>query len=311
MTASTDEPIVAPSAATARLSKALAELTKIRLTALVVFTTAFGYLLAVPIPDAEVFVATVLGTTLTAASAAILNQIWEIPYDRLMVRTRERPLVTGRIGRPLAWLLAISTAAFGLYLLFEHAGSKGNRLPALLALATLLGYVLVYTPLKRRTTLNTIIGAVAGATPPLIGWTAATGALSYGGWTLFAILFFWQIPHFMAIDWKYREDYARGGFRMMSVVDPSGDASARMSILYTLALVGVSITPSLCQVSGKYYLLAAPLIGLIMLLPARQFFRERSPESARRLFVASLIYLPLLFGVMLLDRTSLGELFQP
>lgn len=291
---------------------ALGELTKARLTALVVFTTAFGYLLAAPLPDARVFFYTVVGTTLAGASAAIFNQLWEIPWDRLMLRTRHRPLVTGQISRKLAWALGLGFGVGGVLLLFFEARVRSSfgvspAWPAFLALGTLLGYILIYTPLKRHTSLNTIVGAVTGAMPPLIGWTAATGELSYGGWTLFAILFFWQIPHFLAIDWKYREDYARGGFRMLSVVDPSGRASGRMSVQYTLALIGVSLTPSLCGVSGAYYLIAAPVLGLLMLLPARKFARDPQPETARRLFIASLIYLPLLFGVMLLDRSSLSD----
>ncbi|MCA8961884.1 MAG: heme o synthase, partial [Planctomycetes bacterium] len=244
-------------------------------------------------------VATMVGTTLVAMAASILNQLWEVRFDRRMERTRGRPLVTGRVGSIAAVAASIVTAGLGLWILVEGT----HALTAGLALATLLSYVLVYTPLKRRATANTLVGAVPGALPILIGWSAASGTLSGASGSLFAILFFWQVPHFLAIAWIYREDYARGGFRMLSVTDPTGRRSGAMAVIYTLCLIAVSMGPSLLGVTGWFSVWAAPMSGIIMLVPAWRFAFATTEENARSLFVASLVHLPLLLGILLCDPT--------
>ncbi len=282
---------------------AVMELAKIRLTGLVVVTTGIGFLLATgsqQVIDFRALVATMIGTTLVAAAASTLNQVWEIPFDRRMERTRHRPLVTGRIGLGGAMMIATVSGGLGLWVLLEET----NRLAAGLALATLLSYVLVYTPLKRKVTANTLVGAVPGALPTLIGWAGATGELTGGSWTLFAILFLWQIPHFLAIAWMYREDYARGGFRMLSVADPSGRRSGAMAMLYALALLPVSLTPGLFGITGWLSMVIAPILGALFLIPTWRFSRNPCYATARQLFLASLIYLPLLFGLLLCDPSA-------
>ena len=170
----------------------------------------------------------------------------------------------------------------------------------------------VYTPLKRVTTLNTLVGAIPGALPPLMGWTAATGSLAPGGWILFAILFFWQLPHFMAIAWLYRKDYAQGGYQMLPVIDPDGRRTAATAIRHTLALIIFSLMPFTFGLAGRWYLAGAILMGLGFLVCGFRFARERSPQNARRLFFASIIYLPLLLGVLVGDkRKAAGLITDP
>ena len=235
----------------------------------------------------------VAGTALVAAGAAVLNQVAERDTDALMRRTRGRALPDGRVPPGDARLFGIVLSAGGLALL----AALPHLLAAGLALATLILYLAVYTPLKRRTPLATLVGAVPGALPPLIGWTAAHGSISLGGAALFAIVFLWQIPHFMAIAWMYRDDYAKAGFPMLPVVDPAGRRAGRQAVVYAAALIPVSVVPALAGVSGTAYLVAALALGIVLLWLAIRFAATRTDRSARRLFFGSITYLP-----VLLDR---------
>ena len=277
----------------------LVVLTKIRLNALVVATTAGGYYMAAPRSiDLASLAITCLGTALVASGASAINQVDERDTDRLMNRTRTRPVAEGRIGAGEGRIIALVLSAVGL-LLLRLGASTGA---ALVALATLVTYALIYTPLKRRTSLATVVGAVPGALPPLIGWTAGRGAIDAGGWALFAIVFLWQIPHFMAIAWMYRDDYRRAGFPMLPVVDPDGARTGRQAVLYALALVPVSLVPALVGVAGLAYFWFALALGLSFLVLSARFARVRSEARARALFYGSLLYLPLIWAAMILDH---------
>ena len=215
-----------------------------------------------------------------------------------MHRTRERPLPSGRMKPDTALLIGFGLATVGLIYLYATV----NALASLLAALTLVSYVFVYTPLKRRTSLNTLVGAVPGALPPMIGWAAARGSLGSEAWALFAILFCWQMPHFLAIAWMYREDYARGGFVMLTHLDETGSATGRQAVNYSLALVLVSLVPTLLGMVGIVYFLGAFLLGTgLAVCAARMQFAPSRPH-ARQLFFASIIYLPLLLGLLALDK---------
>jgi heme o synthase len=274
-------------------------LTKPRLNLLVLFTTLGGLYLGAPEGVAPALVVnTLVGTALVAGGAAALNQVWERDTDGLMRRTRLRPVPDGRLH-------ASESASFGLLLssaglLQLYAGV--NVASAVVAAATLASYVLVYTPLKRRTWLSTLVGAVPGALPPVIGWAAATGSVDLAGLTLFGIVFFWQIPHFLAIAWLYREDYARAGLPLLPVVEPDGRSTGRQALLYALALVPVSVAPALAGLAGVPYITVAIALGIALVALCVQFARDRSTMSARRLFFASIVYLPLLWAVLVADR---------
>jgi protoheme IX farnesyltransferase len=274
------------------------ELAKARLGALVVLTAFVGYVLG---SRGEVslagLVATVVGTALSSFGANILNQWWESERDRLMLRTRERPLPAGRIGRRDAAILGIVTASLGLAVLAVGT----NWLTTLLSIFVILVYVLVYTPLKVRTPLNTVIGAVCGAVPPMMGWAAATGRLDAGAWILGGILFAWQIPHFLALAWLYREDYARGGFVMLPAVDGEGRLTGRLAFLYAAALLPITAALSAFGVTGSAFLLTSQVIGLAFVALGWLFLRTRNQLTARRLFLASILYLPVLLGLMVID----------
>ncbi|MDH3814801.1 MAG: heme o synthase [Acidobacteriota bacterium] len=274
------------------------ELAKARLGALVVLTAFVGYVLGA---RGEVspwgLTAAVVGTALSAFGANILNQWLEADLDRLMVRTRERPLPAGRISRRQAATWGIVTAAIGLLILAVGT----NWLTTLLSLFVILVYVLVYTPLKVRTPLNTVIGAVCGAIPPMMGWTAATGRLDAGAWILGGILFAWQIPHFLALAWLHREDYARGGFRMLPAVDQEGRLTARLAFLYAAALLPITAALSTFGVTGIAFLVTSQAVGLAFVGLGWVFLRARNQPAARRLFLASIIYLPVLLGLMVVD----------
>lgn len=276
-------------------------LVKARLSGLVLATTAVGFAVARP-PEAEFpwarFGWTCLGTALAAASAAMLNQLWERHLDARMERTRARPLPQGH-ARPITVFLAGAAAAYGG---FAVLAGLVNLLSATLAVANILVYVLLYTPLKTRTTFNTLVGAVTGAVPPMIGWAAAANDLSPGAWALFSILFVWQIPHFLALAWMYREDYARGGFAMLPSLDAHGRGTAQACVLSSLALVPAGLLATLTGVAGYAYTAAAVVLGLAMVGMSVRFLRLRSDAAARGLFLASLAYLPLLLGVMVADR---------
>jgi protoheme IX farnesyltransferase len=274
------------------------ELAKARLGALVVLTAFVGYVLGARGEVSPLgLTAAVVGTGLSAFGANILNQWREADLDRLMLRTRQRPLPAGRISRGLAATWGIVTALIGLLILAVGT----NWLTTLLSLFVILVYVLIYTPLKVRTPLNTVIGAICGAIPPMMGWTAATGRLDAGAWILGGILFAWQIPHFLALAWLYREDYARGGFRMLPAVDLEGRLTARLAFLYAAALLPITAALSAFGVTGIAFLVTSQAIGLAFVGLGWVFLRARNQPAARRLFLASIIYLPVLLGLMVVD----------
>jgi protoheme IX farnesyltransferase len=269
----------------ASISRDYLELSKSRIVLMVLITTAAGYLFAADKVVPMLMVHALLGTALVAAGTNALNQYVERSHDAKMLRTRTRPLPAGRVSPRAALLFSLAIAILGtLYL-----GLAVNWLTAALGAFTLTSYIFVYTPLKRISTICTVIGAVPGAIPPLMGWTAATNHLSAGGWIAFGILFLWQLPHFMAISWMYREDYARGGFAMLSVRDSNGAAVARQAIYYTLALLPVSIAPVLMGLTGMVYGVGATLAGVALLAAAVRFYFDR--DYARRLFMISNLYL--------------------
>lgn len=274
-------------------------LSKPRLNLLVVATTAVGYYLgSAEGLDPVRFTNTVLGTALVAGGASALNQVAERRTDALMRRTRMRPLPGGRLQSGEASLFALVLATAGLLLLAFGA----NLLTAMVALTTLVTYVAVYTPLKLRTSLATVVGAVPGALPPMIGWAGATGALSREAWILFAIVFLWQMPHFLAIAWLYREDYARAGFPMLPVAEPDGHSTARQVVAYTAVLLPMSLAPAAVGLATSTYFAGALTLGLAFLALAVRFARRRDRGDARRLFFGSIIYLPLVWVLMIATR---------
>ena len=273
-------------------------LTKPRLNVLVVATSTAGFYLGASAPISPLtLIATVAGTTLVAGGAAALNQLYERHTDGLMPRTRMRPLPDGRVSPSEALVFGLLLSAAGLALLFLYSTWTAS----LLALATLVIYLLVYTPLKLRSPIATLVGAVPGALPPLIGWTAARG-LTPGGISLFLIVFVWQIPHFMAISWMYRDDYAAGGFPMLAVIDPSGKRAAQQAVGYAAALVPISLIPVIVGLSGVVYAGVATVLGAALLVLALRFGASRTDAAARWLFFGSLLYLPLLWVVMIADK---------
>jgi protoheme IX farnesyltransferase len=239
------------------------------------------------------------GTGLVAGGASAFNQVIERRTDALMRRTRLRPMADARMLPADALVYAAALSLAGLALL----AAAVNPLSALVALATLISYAAIYTPLKLRTSFATVIGAVPGALPPVIGWAAATGGLSQGAWILFGILFLWQLPHFLSIAWMYREDYARAGFPMLAVIEPDGRSTARQSVLYAAALVPLSLAPTLVGITTTTYFVAALLLTLGFLALTLQFARTRSVADARRVFFGSIVYLPVLWVLMIAGRT--------
>jgi protoheme IX farnesyltransferase len=255
-------------------------LTKPRLNLLVVLTSAAGYYLgAVPQSHWLAMIPAVGGTALVAGGAAVLNQLYERDTDALMRRTRLRPLPDGRVGPEDARVFGVSLAIAGLALLALTA----NLTAAALAVATLVIYLVIYTPMKRRSSASTLVGAIPGALPPLIGWAAASGSVSIGGWALFAIVFLWQIPHFMAIAWMYRDDYRSAGFPLLPVVEPDGRRTGRQAVIYATALLPVSLIPAFVGVSGQIYLYTAVVLGLALIGLAINFSTARSEAAARAL----------------------------
>jgi heme o synthase len=281
------------------LASILSELFKLRLTTLVLLTTLAGFYLGSrgPISYGLMF-STLLGTALLAGGASALNQLLEREYDAKMRRTQDRPLPSGRLTPEAGLIIGGLCAGAGLVCLALAV----NLLTALLGAVTLASYVFVYTPLKRVTTLNTAIGAIPGALPPLMGWTAARGEISAEGWSLFAILCFWQLPHFLAIAWMYRDEYAKAGFVMLPVVDATGERTGRQAFCHTLGLLPVSLSPFLFKLVGPVYLCGALMLGTAFIWCALQFARQRTEARARALFYASILYLPLLLGLMVFDK---------
>jgi protoheme IX farnesyltransferase len=289
---------VALPAARSRASDFIA-LAKPRLNFLVVASSVAGYVMAGgDTSNAARLVLTIVGTGLVAGGASAFNQVIERDADSLMRRTRLRPVPDGRLqpGESLAFAAAASAA--GLALL----GAGVNLLSAAVAFTTLLTYAIVYTPLKRRSSFATVVGAIPGALPPVIGWAAARDSLSQGAWVLFAIVFLWQLPHFLAIAWIYREDYARAGFPMLPVIEPDGRSTGRQATLYCAALLPVSLAPTLIGMTGTGYFVAALVLTLLFLGVTLRFARTRTIPDARRLFFASIIYLPVLWILMIAGR---------
>ena len=274
-------------------------LTKPRLNFLVVATSAAGYYLGGPgSPDLVPMAWAVVGTALVAGGAAALNQLYERETDALMRRTRLRPLPAGRVAPGDARLFGLALSVAGLVLL----AARANWLSAALALATLVIYLAVYTPMKLRTSAATLVGAIPGALPALIGWTASHGSVAYGGATLFAIVFLWQIPHFMAIAWLYRDDYGKAGFPMLAVIEPEGRRAGRQAVWYAVALVPVSVLPAFIGIAGPIYFASALVLGLALLVLAVRFSATRSEAAARALFFGSITYLPLIWIIMIGNR---------
>ncbi|MDE3154556.1 MAG: heme o synthase [Acidobacteriota bacterium] len=277
-------------------------LTKPRLNGLVIATSAAGYYLGAG--DAFslfTFSHLVVGTALVAGGSAVFNQVYERETDQLMRRTRLRPLPDGRVQPAEA--LVFGTALAGAGLIDLALGT--NLLAALVALVTLVTYAVIYTPMKRRSSLATLVGAVPGALPPMIGWAAGRDLLTIHAWTLFSIVFLWQMPHFLAISWMYREDYARAGFPLLPVIEPDGRSTGRQALIYAAALLPVSLIPWMIGLAGGTYFVGALLLGGALLLLAARFAVERTTTAARRLFFGSITYLPLLWGLMILNRIRL------
>lgn len=275
------------------------ELAKPRITALVMFTSLVGFVAASPESlTGAALLGALLGTGLVAAGASVFNMLLERDTDALMQRTRRRPLPAGRLRPVDALAFGAALTLSGLALLLWLCGPLAGAV----ALVTWLSYVFLYTPLKPITSLATMVGAVPGALPPVIGWAAARGSLDVGAGLLFAILFLWQIPHFLAIAWMYREDYARGGFPMLPVLDQQGSMTARQAFANAVALLLVSLMPTPAGLAGPWYFAGALLLGLAFVAMAYRLLRRRSMAAARQLFLASVVYLPLLTSLLMLDR---------
>lgn len=290
----TTEPARRPAAPSFR--RDLSALVKPRITLLVVLTTVVGYFLAAPRIDTAILIHTLVGTALLAAASSVLNQVIERRVDALMVRTRERPLPAGRMRPQAALLLGVVLSLAGMAELYLFV----NLLTAALGAATLALYVFAYTPLKPYTSLATLVGAVPGAMPPMMGVSAAADSLPLIAWLLFGLLFLWQMPHFLAIAWLYRDDYERGGLPMLSVGDADG-RTARQAVLYAATLVPLSLLPNVLGMTGVYYFLGAVLMGLLFVWGSVQFGRSLATQEARRLLMISVIYLPVVLGLMVLD----------
>ena len=275
------------------------ELTKPRIAFLLVLTSAAGFYLGAnngfnPI----LFFNSMIGILLLAFGVAALNQVWEKDLDALMERTRNRPLPTQKISPTEALVFGVSLCLVGeIYLAFLV-----NFLTAVLGLAVIVGYVLLYTPLKTRTSASTAVGAFPGALPPLMGWTAATGEITLGAWVLFAMLFLWQFPHFLAIAWMYREQYAKAGILMLPVVEPAGKITARQIVFFSVLLLPISLAPFFIGFAGLIYLVGATFLSGWFLWESIQAARAKSIEKARKLLVVSVIYLPLIFLLMVFDK---------
>ena len=292
-----DAVVIAGSHARARDFVALA---KPRLNVLVVASTLAGYAMA----DGESLglgrvCGLLLGTGLVAGGASAFNQVMERDLDALMKRTRTRPLPDQRLQPVESLMFAGVMTLAGMLTIAASA----NLLAVAVALATLLSYVAVYTPLKRRSSFGTVIGAIPGALPPIIGWAASSSAIPTAAWTLFGIMFCWQLPHFLAIAWMYREDYARAGFPMLPVLEPDGRSTGRQAVVYAAALVPLSLAPTLMGMTGEIYFAGALVLGLVFLGLTLQFARTRAVHDARRVFFGSIIYLPLLWILMIANKS--------
>jgi len=282
----------------------LFELTKPRLSLLSVFTSSLGFLVHYPLNyELSVFLSLTIGTALAAGGAAALNQWMEKDEDSLMERTVNRPIPSHLVESEIALLFGVCLSSIGLTILWIGT----NPWACSLTLLTLIVYLLIYTPLKKRSPYATEIGAISGALPPLIGWVAASGEPSTYGWILFGILFTWQLPHFMAIAWNFREDYKKGGFKLQDLGNPNGYHLARKSLVYSLLLTGFVFSPYFIDTSqptpGLLYFISACILSAYLLLPSFRFLTSTDRnKSARKLFFVTIIYLPLLFAVLVIDR---------
>ena len=278
---------------------AFVELTKPRIAILLVMTSAAGfYLGSTGAFDFVLFANSMISIALLAFGVATLNQYWERDLDKLMKRTSTRPLPTNKVTPTEALVFGILQCVVAEAYLFFLV----NPLTAFLGLVVIVGYVLVYTPLKTRTSVSTAIGAIPGALPPLMGWTAAANDKTLGAWALFAMQFLWQFPHFLAIAWMYREEYAKAGILMLPVVEPAGKITARQIVMFTIMLVPVSLAPFFFGNSGVIFLTAASVLGVLFLIASIQAARAKTNEKAKRLLLASVIYLPVLFIFMVADK---------
>src|SRR5438132_1242822 len=278
----------------------LAELVKARLPLLVLVTTAVGfYLGAEPPIDYKALFQTVFGTAAAAAGAAALNQWWERRADALMRRTKTRPIPAGRMAPLPALVLGATLSVFGVV----YLAIVCNALSAVLTAITIAIYIFAYTPLKRTSTANTAVGAIPGAIPPMIGWAAARGSIGAGAWSLFAIVFLWQLPHFFAIAWMYREDYSRAGFRMISSDDRSGERSASQGGSFCILLLVMAGLPAFLGIVNFVYIGVELVLGGLFTAVAMRFLRMRNASAARSLFIASIVYLPLLLGALVLTKS--------
>ncbi len=275
------------------------ELTKPRLSFLSVITAIVGYLVANPVRDGGTLIALIIGTAFAAGGAGALNQWLERKVDARMARTKHRPIPSGQVSAQGACIYGLLLSGIGCWVITQGTNSLAGSLTVL----TLGSYLWVYTPLKRVTSWSTQIGAIPGALPPLMGWAAARGELNTLGWILFAILFTWQIPHFMAIAWTYRQDYAEGGMPMLSVIEPSGNRAARQAIFYCVLLLGISLLPVYLGYTTWFYGTCALGAGIYFLYRALIFSKSAQRDlPARKLFFASIFYLPLVLAILVLDR---------
>ncbi len=275
------------------------ELTKPRIAFLLVLTSAAGFYLGTKGSfDVVLFANSILAILLLALGVATLNQVWEHSTDALMDRTATRPIPTGRVTVTEALIFGLLQCVVAeTYLLLAV-----NPMTAFLGLLVVIGYILVYTPLKRRTSVSTALGAIPGALPPLMGWTAAANEISIGAWALFAMQFLWQFPHFLAIAWMYRDQYAKAGILMLPVVEPSGRITSRQIVLFSLMLVPVSLAPFFFGQDGIVFLIGAAILGLWFFVTSIQAALAKTNEKAKRLLLVSVIYLPLLLLLMVADK---------
>lgn len=278
---------------------AFVELTKPRIAFMLVLTSAAGFYIGTKGSfDVELFVNSMIGILLLAFGVSTLNQYIERDTDALMDRTAKRPIPTSRITADEALVFGILQCAVSeIYLYFLV-----NPLTAVLGLTVIVGYVFLYTPLKTRTSASTAIGAIPGAMPPLMGWTAAANEITIGGLALFALLFLWQFPHFLAIAWMYKEQYAKAGIKMLPVVEPDGRITARQIVLFTIMMVPISLAPFFLGFAGLIYLIGATILGAWFLFESVQTARAKTVERARRLLMVSVLYLPLIFGLLVIDN---------
>ena len=281
-------------------------LTKPRITWLILMSTGVGYFFGLQDRwrgwiEVGVLLNTILGTGLIASGTAALNQWYERESDRHMRRTEKRPLPAGTVLPTSALWFGIALAVLG----FADLAIFVNLLSGLLGIFTLGSYLFIYTPLKQRTSLSTVVGAVPGAIPPMIGYAASSGHIDARAWSLFAILFLWQFPHFLAIAWMYRDDYARAGIRMLPVVEPDGESTSRQIVIYASTLIPVSLFPTLLGMTGKVYLFGALLLGGWFLYSGLRVAFDRTILRARTVLLVSVIYLPVMYGLMILDHLRL------